>query len=182
MVHTGTRGNIIRRRQRYISLNPPRVRDFAFVHYVMPWAYPRVRRNSKKGKRTKKKREREREEKKEKIRSIRGGEWNPTVEMACFIAFPKIYCREIATFGYLYRVPVAENTGLTIIIGWLAVIRGIFAPNKISLSHGCLDRFIPIRIQSCFSKNGIRMVSRNHGNAQVIFIRGISNRLYYITL
>ena len=148
----------------------------------MPWAYPRVRRNSKKGKRTKKKREREREEKKEKIRSIRGGEWNPTVEMACFIAFPKIYSREIATFGYLYRVPVAENTGLTIIIGWLAVIRGIFAPNKISLSHGCLDRFIPIRIQSCFSKNGIRMVSRNHGNAQVIFIRGISNRLYYITL
>lgn len=55
-------------------------RDFAFVHYVMPRAFPSSA-----------------EEQRKKIRSIRGGEWNPTVEMACFIAFPKIYCREIAT-------------------------------------------------------------------------------------
>lgn len=50
------------------------------------------------------KREREREReggKRGKIRSIRGGQWNPAVEMPCFIAFPKIYCREIATLGYL---------------------------------------------------------------------------------
>lgn len=133
----------------------------------------RNRGTRKKGEKEQKK---EREKKKEKIRSIRGGEWNPTVEMACFIAFPKIYCREIATFGYLYRVPVAENTGLTIIIGWLAVIRGIFAPNKISLSHGCLDRFIPIRVRSCFSKNGIRWY-REIG--KLIFIRGILKSLYY---
>ena len=123
------RGNIIRRRHvQHIVKSPagPARRDFAFVHYVMPRASgvsvecrgtesERVREWEK---------ERERERKKN-CRSIRGGEWNPTVEMACFIAFPKIYCREIATPGLYASLSAAAvgNTGLTIIIGWPCVIR-----------------------------------------------------------
>ena len=95
------RGNIIRRRHvQHIVESPAGAGAARFCICTLRYAagvgrFRRVQRNRE----WKREREKERERKKKNCRSIRGGEWNPTVEMACFIAFPKIYCREIATPG-----------------------------------------------------------------------------------